>query len=99
VSQRPRTVHELVICATIALAAIGIAPAIAEAQSTGMLQVTATVVKADNAFRTLDEARAALRIERALPGRWRANGVPTVARIAIMRNRRAIVVTIDYSRN
>ena len=98
-SKRTGMIQSVVICATIALGALGFAPSLAEAQSRGMLQVNANVVQTDNAFRALQAARAAVRSGAAVDAGRSANGAPTVARIATAREERVVVVTIDYSRN
>jgi hypothetical protein len=79
--------------------AIGIAPSVAEAQGRGTLQVSASVVSTDNAFRSLQAARAAISSIARPATHESADAVPTVARIALARDRHAVVVTIDYSRN
>jgi hypothetical protein len=96
---RARLTPGFVTAATLAIAAIGIAPTIAEAQGRGTMQVSARVVSADNAFRSLDAARAAIREVSQPTARDGAEAVPTVARVALVRDRHAVVVTIDYSRN
>lgn len=98
-SQRTGMIQTFVICATIALGAIGIAPSVAEAQSRGMLQVNANVVQTDNAFRALQAARVAVRTGSTIEAGRSINGAPTVARVATVRDERTVVVTIDYSRN
>lgn len=89
----------LVICATIAIGAIGIVPSVAEAQSRGVMQVNATVVTTDNAFRALEAARLAVRTGSSIDAGRSINGAPTVARVATVREKRAVVVTIEYSRS
>lgn len=98
-SALPRLNPAIVTAATLAIAAIGIAPSVAEAQGRGTMQVQAQVVSTDNAFRSLDAARAAIR-EVSNPAASQSRvAAPTVARVAMVREPRAVVVTIDYSRN
>jgi hypothetical protein len=94
-----RMIKKFVIWATIAVATVGIAPAIAEAQARGMMQVTASVVSTDNALRALEAARVAVRGFQLTASGRRIEAAPTVARVAVAREDRRMVVTIDYSRN
>lgn len=98
-SQRPPLFAKIVTTVTISAAAIGITPIAAEAQSRGSLQVSASVVSADEALRALQAARAAAAaVARPAIGRS-AETAPTVARVSVARDPRSIVVTIDYSRS
>jgi len=99
VTTRPGMIKGLVICATIAVGAVCVAPSVAEAQSRGTLQVSANVVSTDNAFRALEAARAAVRAGTPTAAGRSVNDAPTVARVALVQERRSVVVTIDYSRN
>jgi hypothetical protein len=99
VSQRPRSITKFVTALTIAAAAIGIAPVVAEAQSRGIMQVSASVVSTDDAFQALQAARSAVSSV-VSPARTRsAETAPTVARVSVARDPRSIVVTINYSRS
>lgn len=98
-TQRTGMIAKVVTMVTIAIVAIGIAPAIAEAQARGTLQVSAQVVSTDNAFRVLDAARAAVS---SVTGSSATRGVetaPTVARVTVARDPRSVVVTINYSQS
>ena len=99
VTKRTGLIQSLVICGTIAIGALGIFPTVAEAQSRGTMQVSANVVQTDNAFRALEAARMAVRSGSTIDAGRSINGAPTVARVATVRENRAVVVTIDYSRN
>jgi hypothetical protein len=96
---RPRSITKVVTFVTIAIAAIGIAPAVAEAQARGTMQVSAEVVSTDNSVAALEAARAAVSsASTPATGRGR-KAAPTVARVSVKRNPRAMIVTIDYSRS
>lgn len=98
-SQRPRLIPKIVTAVTIAAAAIGIAPVVAEAQARGIMQVSASVVATDDAFSALQAARSAVSsvVNPAAPRG--AVTAPTVARVSVARDPRSIVVTINYSRS
>ena len=98
-SQRPSSIAKIVTAVTIAILAIGFAPDTAEAQARGMMQVSASVVSTDDAFRALDAARAAVANLGQPAQAIRTNTVPTVARVSIARETRSVVVTISYSRS
>jgi hypothetical protein len=98
-SPRQSWIRQLVTGGAIVMALIGIQATAAEAQSRGTLQVSATVVDSDDAFRALSAARAAVRPAAGQATASGQNAVPTVARVAVARRPRAVVVTIDYSRN
>ena len=86
------------LVAVVAVLAMPILARDAEAQARGTLQATATVVDTRQGFQALSLVRHQLtdsRIESA-------NTVATVAQISTARrsqNEKAVVVTIDYSRN
>src|SRR6185503_10804572 len=92
VTKRTGMIQTLVICGTIAIGALGIAPSVAEAQSRGSLQVNANVVQTDNAFRALEAARVAVRTGTTIEAGRSISGAPTVARVATVREQRAVVV-------
>lgn len=96
---RPRLITKVVTTVTIAILAIGMAPAVAEAQGRGIMQASATVVSTDDAFRALEAARAAVSSVGQPAAARRAETAPTVARVSIARDPRSLVVTIDYSRS
>lgn len=98
-TQRTSMIAKFVTMVTIAIAAIGIAPAIAEAQARGSLQVSAQVVSTDNAFRVLDAARAAVSSVTGSSATRALETAPTVARVTVARDPRSVVVTINYSRS
>jgi len=98
-TKRPGLIKGFVICATIAVGALVLGPSVAEAQSRGMMQVSANVVSTDNAFRALEAARTAVRAGVPTAAGRSINGAPTVARVAVTEERQTLVVTIDYSRN
>lgn len=96
---RPKNLKSVVTAVTIAVAALGIAPSLAEAQSRGIMQVSAQVVSMDESVAALSAARTAVaRVARPADVR-RPETAPTVARVSVARDPRAIVVTIDYSRS
>jgi hypothetical protein len=80
-------------------------PAAAEAQARGTLQASATVVDTKQGFGALDAARAAVRAatdSRTDSRIGSLDTVATVAQISVERQAsqsRALLVTIDYSRN
>ena len=98
-SARPRSTSKIVTAITIGAAALGIAPAVAEAQSRGIMQVSASVVSTDQAVRSLDAARAAASRVVRPAGITSHETAPTVARVSVARDSHNVVVTIDYSRS
>ncbi len=98
-TKRPRMITKIVTAVTIAAAAIGIAPVVAEAQARGIMQVSASVVSTDNAFQALQAARSAVSsVVGSAPTRS-IDTAPTLARVSVARDPRSIVVTINYSRS
>jgi hypothetical protein len=92
-------IPKIVTAVTIAAAAIGITPLVAEAQARGIMQVSAKVVANDEVLLALRAARTAAS-SAARPGATRSTETaPTVARVSVVRDPRSIVVTIDYSRS
>jgi hypothetical protein len=93
----------------LTLSGVGlILPALAEAQSRGTLQATATVVDANPSIQTLGAARSA--ISRWVnPGTKSSADVATLAQVSVnlqpasehpvARERQALVVRIDYLNN
>lgn len=98
-SLRPRMIAKVVTAVTFAAIAIGIAPAVAEAQGRGIMQVSANVVSTDDAFRALQAARQAVASVTQPTVASRTDDAPTVARVSIVRDPRSLVVTINYSRS
>ena len=98
-TQRTKSIAKVVTAVTIAILAIGIAPSLAEAQARGTLQVSAKVIVADNAFRALDAVKAAVSSVGRPDAARGANSAPTVARVSVARDPKALVVTVDYSRS
>lgn len=78
---------------------IAATPRAAEAQARGTLQATATVIDTRAGRTALQAAQGAIS---GVTGRARGpRAVETVAQVSVARptDRRALVVTIDYSRN
>lgn len=98
-TKRPSLIAKVVTVVTIATLAIGIAPKLAEAQASGIMQVSASVVSTHDAFRALQAAREAVsNVSRPVAER-RTETAPTVAQVSVARDPRAVVVTINYSRS
>ena len=98
-TKRPTLIAKVVTVVTIAVLAIGIAPRAAEAQARGSLQVSASVVSTDDAFRALHAAREAVANVSRPAAERRTETAPTVAEVSVARDPRALVVTISYSRS
>jgi hypothetical protein len=96
---RPGSIIKVVTFVTIAAAAVGIAPSVAEAQARGTMQVSAQVVATDNAFQALNAARSAVSSVSTPAAARRPEAAPTLARVTVSRDPRKLIVTIDYSRS
>jgi hypothetical protein len=79
----------------LAILALMVAGKDAEAQARGSLQATATVVDTRQGFEALSIVQQQLAVAKA----DRAHTVATVAQISTVPAEKAVVVTVDYSRN
>ena len=98
-TQSSKLIAKLVTAVTLGIVTFGITPMVAEAQSRGTMQVSAQVVGTDNAFRALDAVRAAVSGVVRSDAARRTDSAPTVARVTVARDPKALVVTVDYSRS
>lgn len=97
-SSRPGVVPEFVTLVTIAVGIVGFSPSVAEAQATGTMQVSATVVPAQSSFQALSAAHEAISVVRKPITARRPVNALTVARVSVRREPKLVVVTIDYLR-
>ena len=99
VISRPGFLPGIVTLVTITVIGIGISPSVAEAQARGTMQVYATVLESQSGLQVLSAAREAVSSTGNPSAARRPVDAPTVARISVRRDRRLVVVTIDYLRN
>ena len=102
-SLKQSSVAKLSLLGALVGAALFVAPSLAEAQARGTLQATAVVVNTAPAFEVLRGVQAATRQWVRNDGQQEST-VATLASITITEgqrsaNARAVVVTVDYSRN
>ena len=102
-SLRQSSVARLSLVGSLVGAALFVAPSLAEAQARGTLQASAVVVNTAPAFEALRGVQAAAR-QLVMGDHQQESTVATLASITITEGQRsaharAIVVTVDYSRN